>query len=72
MILQIVLIVILERSELIHLILYLLNMLTSPNVIILIGSVVNKNKKISTTTTYLWKRVCIKINECLYIINAIL
>ena len=44
MILQIVLIVILERSELIHLILYLLNMLTSPNVIILIGSVVNKNK----------------------------
>ena len=44
MILQIVLIVILERSELIHLILYVLNMLTSPNVIILIGSVVNKNK----------------------------
>ena len=43
-VLQIVLIIILEISELIHIILYLLKILTFHNVIMLIKSVVNKNK----------------------------
>ena len=41
---QIVLIIILERSELIHVSLYLLKKLTFDNAIILINSVLNKNK----------------------------
>ena len=41
---QIVLIIILERSELIHTSLYLLKKLTFDNAIILINSVLNKNK----------------------------
>ena len=41
---QIVLIIILERSELIHISLYLLKKLTFDNAIILINSVLNKNK----------------------------
>ena len=45
MVLQIVLIIILEKSELIHIILYLLKkILTFHNVLILIKSIVNKNK----------------------------
>ena len=43
-VLQIVLIIILEISKLIHIILYLLKILTFHNVIMLIKSVVNKNK----------------------------
>ena len=41
--------------------------LTFHNAIILIKSVVNKNKN-----KYYYKKVCLKINECLHIINAIL
>ena len=41
---QIVLIITLERSELIHISLYLLKKLTFDNAIILINSVLNKNK----------------------------
>ena len=44
MVLQIVLIIILVESELIHIILYRLKILTFRNVITLIKSVVNKNK----------------------------
>ena len=75
----IVLIIILQKSELIHMILYLLKkILTVRNVIILIKSVVNKDKnnyyynifleeglyKDKSNTKYF-------LNECLYIINAI-
>ena len=43
-VLQIVLIIILEKLELTHIILYILKKMTFQNVIILIKSVVNKNK----------------------------
>ena len=43
-VLQIVLIIILQESELIHIIIYLLKKLNLHNVIILIKSVVNKDK----------------------------
>ena len=55
--------------------LHIEKMLTSHNIVILIKSVVNKNKYITTTIIYFQKKDCIKINECLneclYIINAI-
>ena len=65
MVLQIVLMIILERSELIHTIFYLLKkILIFHNVIILIKSVVNKNKN-----KYYYN---IFLEKGLYIINAIL